>query len=77
MFPIFRSHAAPGAALMFTSGTVHGEAIGEFQGEPLYHGSLDTAEYRSFLNQNGFAVVSHVVEEPTSGGRTVWLAQLT
>jgi hypothetical protein len=77
MFPIFRSHAAPGAGLMFTSGTVHGEAIGTFQGEPLYHGSLDTAEYRSFLNQNGFAVVSHVVEEPTSGGRTVWLAQLT
>lgn len=76
MFDIFRTHAAPHAALMFTSGTVHGEAIGEFQGEPLYHGSLDTAEYRSLLHQNGFAVVSHVVEAPASGGRTVWLAQL-
>jgi len=75
MFSIFKSHAAPHAALMFTSGTVHGEAIGDFQGEPLYHGSLDTAEYRSLLNQHGFAVVSHVVEDPTSGGRTVWLAQ--
>jgi SAM-dependent methyltransferase len=76
MFDIFRAHAAPHAALMFTSGTVHGEAIGTFQGEPLYHGSLDTAEYRSLLHQNGFAVVSHVVEAPANGGRTVWLAQL-
>jgi len=76
MFDVFRARAAPHAALMFTSGTVHGEAIGTFQGEPLYHGSLDTAEYRSLLHQNGFAVVSHVVEAPASGGRTVWLAQL-
>ena len=28
MFPIFRQHAAPNAALMFTSGAAHGEAIG-------------------------------------------------
>ena len=31
MFPVFRAHAAPGAALMFTSGPAHGEAIGEFR----------------------------------------------
>ena len=41
MFPIFREHAAPGAALMFTSGPRHGEAIGSFEGERLYHGSLE------------------------------------
>jgi trans-aconitate methyltransferase len=76
MFSVFRTHAAPHAALMFTSGSVHGEAIGEFQGEPLYHGSLDTAEYRSLLEHNGFAVVSHVVEDRRSGAHTVWLAQL-
>ncbi len=76
MFPIFKAHAASNAALMFTSGSVHGEGIGEFQGEPLYHGSLDTAEYRSLLEHNGFAVVSHFVEDPSLGGHTVWLAQL-
>ena len=54
MFPVFRQHAAPGAPLMFTSGPAHGVAIGSFEGEPLYHGSLDPAEYRSLLNQNGF-----------------------
>jgi SAM-dependent methyltransferase len=76
MFPVFRAHAAPGAALMFTSGPGHGESIGEFGGEPLFHASLDAAEYRSLLDRNGFRVVAHVVEDPACGGHTVWLAQL-
>jgi SAM-dependent methyltransferase len=76
MFPVFRAHAAPNAALMFTSGPAHGEAIGEFGGEPLFHASLDAAEYRSLLDRNGYRVVSHVVEDPACGGHTVWLAQL-
>jgi SAM-dependent methyltransferase len=76
MFPIFRRHAGPKAALMFTSGPSYGEAIGTYKGEPLYHGSLDGAEYRSLLDQNGFEVVLHVVEDPACGHQTVWLAQL-
>ena len=76
MFPIFKTHAAAKAALMFTSGPAHGEAIGTYQGEPLYHGSLDEAEYRSLLSTNGFDVLSHVVEDPTCGRHTIWLAQL-
>jgi len=76
MFPIFKNHCAPKAALMFTSGPAHGEVIGTFEGEPLYHGSLDEAEYRALLEQNGFDVVSHVAEDPTCGQATIWLAQL-
>jgi hypothetical protein len=76
MFPVFREHASPQAVLMFTSGPAHGEAIGSFAGEPLYHASLDPAEYRSLLDQNGFRVASHVVEDPDCGGHTIWLAQL-
>jgi SAM-dependent methyltransferase len=75
MFPVFRQHAAPGAALMFTSGPAHGEAIGCFEGEPLYHGSLDPAEYRSLLDQHGFRAISHVVEDISCGCHTIWLAQ--
>lgn len=75
MFAIFRDHAAPSAALMFTSGPSHAEAIGSFGGEPLYHGSLDPAEYRSLLTEAGFAVVAHTVEDPDCGGLTVWLAR--
>jgi 2-polyprenyl-3-methyl-5-hydroxy-6-metoxy-1,4-benzoquinol methylase len=76
MFPIFRKHARPNAALMFTSGHLYGEAIGTLQGEPLYHGSLDVEEYRWLLHQNGFDVVKNVVEDPDCGYRTIWLAQI-
>jgi trans-aconitate methyltransferase len=75
MFPTFRMHAASKAALMFTTGPAHGEAVGNFHGEPLYHASLDPAEYSSLLNQNGFRVVWHVVEDPSCGRHTIWLAQ--
>jgi hypothetical protein len=76
MFPIFRAHAAPRAALMFTSGTSRGEAIGQLEGEPLYHASLAPAEYTDLLTSQGFDVVAHVQEDQNCGGRTVWLAQL-
>ena len=74
MFPIFRKHANAGAPLMFTTGTSYGEASGEFEGEPLYHSSLDPAEYRSLLTENGFTLLEHVVEDPTCGNHTIWLA---
>lgn len=75
MFPIFKEHAALRAALMFTSGPAHGVAIGRFEGEPLYHASLDADEYRALLGENGFDVVAHEVEDPACGGHTIWLAQ--
>ena len=76
MFPVSRAHAAPRAALMFTSGPAHGVAMGTFEGEPLYHASLDGIEYRALLKENGFTVLAHAVENPGCGGHTVWLAQL-
>ena len=75
MFGVFAAHAQPGAPLLFTSGPAHGEAIGEWHGEPLYHASLDPAEYRGLLETNGFAVVDFVPEDPTCGGSTIWLAR--
>ncbi len=74
MFPVFRRHAAPAAILMFTSGTSHGEAIGSYHGEPLYHASLAPQEYRTLLESNGFDVMAHTVEDPDCGGHTIWLA---
>src|ERR1700728_604662 len=75
MFPVFAGHAWPEAPLMFTSGPQHGSVLGDFEGEPLYHGSLDPAEYRNLLDANGFAVVRHVVEDKTCGDHTIWLAR--
>jgi SAM-dependent methyltransferase len=75
MFPVFGRHVAARGALMFTSGPARGEVIGSFHGEPLYHASLDPAEYRALLDEAGFEVVAHVAEDPTCGGHTIWLAQ--
>ena len=75
MFPAFQRHAAPGAVMMFTSGTHEGSAIGTFEGEPLYHGSLDPQAYQVLLEDNGFEVLDHVIEDPECGGQTIWLAK--
>ena len=76
MFAVFGRHAASSTVLMFNSGPSHGEEIGSYRGDPLYHASLDVAEYRNLLSGIGFEVISHVVEDwQSGGGRTVWLAQ--
>ena len=75
MFPRFARHAASGAPLMFTSGPAHGEAIGSYCGEPLYHASLAPSEYEALLSANEFDVLAHVAEDPGCGGHTVWLAR--
>lgn len=75
MFHVFAAHAAPGAFLLFNTGPQQGEVLGDYRGEPLYHASLDPAEYQRLLDQSGFELVAHTIEDPTAGGRTVWLAQ--
>jgi SAM-dependent methyltransferase len=75
MFSIFRAHAAPNAALMFTSGPSDGVAMGTFGGEPLYHASLAPDAYRALLAENGFEVVANVFDDPQTGGHSIWLAR--
>lgn len=75
MFAIFAAHIADGGALMFTSGPRAGEAIGSFQGEPLYHASLDPEDYRRLLAAHGFDVIDHIAEDATCGSHTIWLAR--
>lgn len=75
MFPIFSAHAVPGAVLMFNTGPKHGEAIGDYRGDRLFHASLGPSEYRDLLKQNGFEILRHVANDPEAGGRTVWLAK--
>lgn len=75
MFRLFAEHASASALLMFNTGPAYGEAIGSYRGDPLYHASLDAAEYRALLAASGFEVVAHAVEDPLAGGRTAWLAR--
>jgi hypothetical protein len=72
---VFRTHAAPNAVLMFTSGPTCGEGIGTLGGEPLYHASLGEVEYRALLEANGFEVVVNETDDPVSNLHTVWIAQ--
>lgn len=77
MFATFRAHAAPGTALMFTSGPAHGEATGDHAGEALYHASLSPEEYRALLTANSFDVVDFKANDADCAGHTVWLARKT
>ena len=75
MFPIFAAHASAATLLMFNTGPQHGEAVGEYKGDPLYHASLSPAEYEALTERFGFAVIHHTVNDAEAGGRTVWLCQ--
>jgi 2-polyprenyl-3-methyl-5-hydroxy-6-metoxy-1,4-benzoquinol methylase len=75
MFATFAAHAAPRATLMFTSGHIAGEVVGEVAGAPIYHASLAPDEYRALLTESGFKVLRYTAEDPTCGDHTIWLAQ--
>lgn len=77
MFGVFAKHAAPGARLMFTSGSSEGESIGSYHGEPLYHASLAPPEYRALLTTHGFVVDAFVPDDPECGGHAIWLVTFT
>jgi SAM-dependent methyltransferase len=73
--PRLTRHTAPGGVLMFTSGTEAGESANPCFGEPLYHASLDPAEYRAILEGLGFTVMRYSEADPAAGDATVWLAR--
>ncbi|WP_395944358.1 methyltransferase domain-containing protein [Brevundimonas sp.] len=67
LLPELAGRVADGGRLMFTAGPAHGETLGEWRDEPLYHGSLDTDVYRRLLTEAGLSV------EAAENG--VWLAR--
>jgi SAM-dependent methyltransferase len=75
MFRIFAAHAAPASVLMFNAGFGHGEVIGSYRGDPLYHASLDASEYEALLADFGFDLLEHSINDPAKGGRIFWLAR--
>ena len=68
VLPKLAACVAAGGRLIFTSGQGHGETIGLWRGEPLYHASLDPEAYRALLADAGLRVEYDGAE---SG---VWLA---
>ena len=74
MFAAFAAHAGRAALLMFNTGPAYGESVGSYRGDPLYHASLNPAEYEHLLAASGFEAIDHTIDDPQAGGRTVWLA---
>lgn len=76
MFQIFKSHLNDHGVLLFTSGKEYGEVWGMNGGANLFHGSLDTRQYRLLLESNGFRILQYKEDDPECGNATVWMAQL-
>lgn len=76
-FGVFAAHSAPGTILMFNAGPAHGEVVGSYRGESLYHASLSPVEYEGQLSHAGFEILTHIVEDDSAGGRTAWIARYT
>ena len=75
LIPKFGRHAAPGALLLFNTGGAEGAVYGEMQGHDIHHASLSAAEYKTLLENAGFNVIVHSIDDPECFGRTVWLSQ--
>lgn len=73
--PRILAQGAARAVVMFTSGPEAGEAIGQWQGEPLYHASLSPGAYGEILSAAGFVPASHLASENAGLNRLVWLAR--
>lgn len=73
--PVFAAHAGPGGVLLLTTGPSRGEAIGRIGESDLYHASLDPDDYRALFAENGFEELGFWAEEPSCGGRTIWMAR--
>ncbi|MEO6360722.1 MAG: class I SAM-dependent methyltransferase [Sphingomicrobium sp.] len=71
------AHLRPGGFLIFTSGHEAGEVPGRWQGEELYHASLDPEQYRELLEGHGLTILDHRLSDPDCGSATVWLAQMS
>lgn len=75
VFGVFQAHCTPGGLLLFTGGDAAGESVGDLCGRPLFHASLDPAEYAALLDRHGFEILHHKVADPDCADHTVWLAQ--
>ena len=75
MFKTFALNLNKGGILLFTSGAEEGEIWGNNGGENLYHASLSPNEYKKLLNDNGFTLITHKIEDKHCNDHTVWVAK--
>ncbi|WP_018622737.1 hypothetical protein [Spirosoma luteum] len=76
MFSVFTAYMVAGGRLLFTSGFEQEEVYDQTEGHQVYHASLNSEEYHSLLEPNGFEVISHRINDVTCGNHPVWLVRL-
>lgn len=75
LLPRLAAHLRPKGVLMLTVGPEAGEVSGFVGSDPVYHASLDEAEYRSCLNAAGVRIIEFARRDVSSCGRTILLAE--
>lgn len=75
--PRLAAHLRPNGWLLFTTGPKASEVWGAVAGEPVWHASLDPAEYAALLTAQGLTCTAFRPEDPETAGHSVWLAQRT
>lgn len=65
----------PGGVALFNTGPARGVAIGELEGDDLFHASLAPHEYRAVFMECRLSEIAHRIEDPDCGGMTVWLVR--
>jgi len=75
VLPRLAALTCPGGPLMVTIGEGNGTATGTVAGETVYHASLDAAEYRAILDENGCDTVDLVINDQSCNGHSVLLGR--
>lgn len=73
--PDLASRVGQGGWLLFSTGPGAGESWGAVAGEPVWHASLDPAEYAALLAQGGLTTHTFRPNDPETSGHSVWLAR--
>lgn len=72
--PRIADHVRSGGALMLTIGHADGEVTGTVEGTTVYNASLSIDVYKSLLQEAGFQMIEHMLEDPTCNCHSVLLA---
>lgn len=73
-FAVMADHLNIGGCAFITTGIEAGEGQGTVADEPVYHATLDTAEFATLFKTHGFADIKNIPNDPDCGGYTLWLA---
>ncbi|RME14068.1 MAG: class I SAM-dependent methyltransferase, partial [Alphaproteobacteria bacterium] len=77
VFSVFAAHAAPRAALLFTSPHRAGVGARRMAGVPVYWAGIGAEETAAALAAAGFSLLVHAPAEAAAGGDDIWLARFT